>query len=133
MEALILAFAMTSNVYSLPPGLLSAICLVESGHSVEAIARNDGGSDSLGACQVKLGTAKMLGFKGTEKQLMAPNTNVKYAGKYLAYQLNRYNKDLPCAIAAYNTGTCLKHNLQIVNKPYVNKVMVAWKGANAPN
>lgn len=116
-----------TNMYHLPQGLLSAVCLVESGHSIAAITYDDGGSDSLGVCQVKLDTARMLGFKGTAEQLRTPQINAKYAGKYLSKQITRYNKDLSCAVAAYNAGSCLKIGKKIVNQQYVDKVMSAWR------
>ena len=54
---------------------------------------------------VKLATARAMGFKGTEKQLSSPDTNIEYAAKYLAYQLKRYNGNYEKAIVSYNRGS----------------------------
>lgn len=98
-------FIAVSQTFSLPPGLLSAVCFVESGHRPNAHNEYDGGSPSLGVCQIKLSTARLLGFKGTEKELKDPENNVFYAGKYLASQLRRYSYDPVKGIAAYNSGS----------------------------
>lgn len=120
-------FSFVSADFNLPPGMLRALCYVESAHNVNAVHNDDGTSDSLGVCQIKLETAKLLGFKGTKKDLMVPGTNVYYAGKYLHKQLKRYKNNNIKAIAAYNAGTYKKTDSGIVkNKHYVNKVLAAW-------
>ena len=118
--------ALSINV-ELPPGLLSAVCYVESRHKHKAINLNDGGEDSLGVCQIKLNTARLVGFKGTNKQLMHPTTNALYAAKYLKKQLLRYNNDPRKAVAAYNAGK-VRYNKDglIMNRLYVAKVFKAW-------
>lgn len=127
MATLMLLFATTTHTFNLPEGLLSSLCYVESGHVVNAISYMDGGkTDSLGICQVKLNTARYMGFKGTAAQLRHnPTYNVYYAGKYLSYQMLRYNGDIPKAVAAYNAGSC-PHGV-IKNHKYVSKVFLAWE------
>lgn len=120
-------FVTATQTHSLPVGLLSALCYVESTHNVSAIHHDDGGGNSVGVCQVKLETAKMLGFKGTERQLMDPKVNVEYAAKYLKKQLNRYGQNSPKAVAAYNAGTYHPGKKDFAkNQHYVNKVFAAW-------
>lgn len=126
VSSLALLFASVTSTYHLPTGLLGAICYVESGHKVAAINHHDGGSSSLGTCQIKINTARLVGFKGTEKQLMEPANNVKYAGAYLAYQIKRYNH-IPSAVAAYNAGSLkLNSKGKIVNQKYVDLVFNKW-------
>jgi soluble lytic murein transglycosylase-like protein len=126
MATLSALFLSVSSLFSLPPGYLSALCFVESHHDHKAIHRQDGKSNSLGACQVKLATAQMLGFKGTEKELMKPEVNVYYAGAYLNRQIRRYD-DIPLAIAAYNSGTLRVDAAgHIKNWIYVRKVFQAY-------
>ena len=84
--------------------MLESVCWVESKHKITAIHKNDGDSDSLGVCQIKLKTAKWLGFKGNSEELMDPENNIKYAGKYLAKQINRYKGNTKKAVIAYNRG-----------------------------
>lgn len=108
--------------YGLPPGLLSSLCYVESKHDINAIHHDDGDMNSVGICQVKLKTAKWLGFKGTEKQLMDPATNIDFAAKYLKYQINRY-KSLQKAVIAYNKG----HAGNLTYTAYQDKVFKTWR------
>jgi soluble lytic murein transglycosylase-like protein len=81
--------------------ILVAICTHESGLS--NIVTQDHGSPSIGICQIKSGTAQMLGYKGEPEGLLDPKTNAYYAAAYLKYQHNRYG-DWCMTIAAYNAG-----------------------------
>lgn len=101
---LALIFTTATQQFALPNGLLPSLCYVETKHDVNAVHYDDGGSDSLGICQIKLSTAKSLGFKGTQKQLMLPNTNIFYAAKFLRYQITRYHGNITKAVVAYNKG-----------------------------
>lgn len=126
MSNLLLIFASVTQTLSLPTGLLSSLCFVESKHNLTAVVKNDGGTPSIGVCQVKLATAKMLGFKGNEKELKKPIVNIYYAGLYLSKQINRY-KDVTKGIAAYNSGSYITNNSgKTVNHKYVRKVLLAW-------
>lgn len=112
----------------LPKGLLSALCFVESSHRPAAVNQDDRGSASIGLCQIKLETARLVGFKGTAKQLQTdPKVNAMYAAKYLKKQLNRYSGDVRKAVAAYNAGTYFpRRDGLAMNQSYVNKVFKAW-------
>ena len=119
--ALAIIFLNASQTFTLPPALLDSLCFVESGHNQAAVHLDDGGSNSVGVCQVKLRTARWLGFKGTEQQLLKPKTNVYYAAKYLAYQLHRY-KNVEKAIVAYNKGNATN----LLSSKYSVKVINQW-------
>jgi soluble lytic murein transglycosylase-like protein len=107
-----------------PGTLLLAICTVESG-GTNYVRAHDGPSSTFGVCQIKSETAKMLGFKGKESDLMKPKVNIEYAARYLRYQLDRYDGDICRATAAYNTGTYLPSD-KVLGRPknfgYVKKV-----------
>src|ERR1700692_3723359 len=94
-------FILYSAQFNLPDGLLSSLCYVESGHNIEAVHLADGNGNSIGACQIKLKTARFMGFRGTEKQLMRPDVNIYYAAWYLRYQINRY-RSVRKGVIAYN-------------------------------
>lgn len=129
MTQTMLAFIFVNMTMSfhLPSGMLSAVCYVESHHVVHALHVDDGSGPSLGVCQVKLATARMLGFRGSEADLMRPKINAFYAALYLNRQLERYNDDTAKAIAAYNSGTYRERAPGYpVNIDYVNKVYKAW-------
>jgi soluble lytic murein transglycosylase-like protein len=100
---LLTIFTAVTLQLNLPPNLLSSICWIESRHKVNAVHKDDGGESSLGVCQIKYSTAKWLGFKGKQKELMNPKINIYYAGLYLKYNLKRYN-NISRAVVAYNRG-----------------------------
>lgn len=100
--------------------LLSALCWVESSHR-SVIRILDGSSPSIGVCQVKLRTARSVGFTGTAKELLKPEINIFIAAKYLHYQLERYNQNWKMAVTAYNRGK-FKGRL---NNHYVIQVLLA--------
>lgn len=85
--------------------LLLAICSHESGGFKYDNNENDRGTPSIGICQMKEATAKMIGFKGNRVALRKPRTNALWAARYLKMQMLRYDND-PCkAVAAYNAGS----------------------------
>lgn len=124
MTELALLFSVVSQIYDLPPGLLSAICEVESNHDVNAYVHDDGGSPSIGICQLKMGTASDLGFKGTVLDLHDVHTNVRFAGLYLRRKLDTYGGDVDRAICAYNRGSCKPGQ----GVEYRAKVRKIWEG-----
>lgn len=115
----------TSMQLNLPPNLLQSICYVESTHRINSVHYNDGTSNSIGICQIKLRTAQWLGFKGTERELMEPNVNIYYAGLYLRHQLTRY-KVVNKAVIAYNQG----HAGLLTSSKYQIKVYKQWRIAD---
>ena len=124
-EYLILQFAFVTQTFNLPPGLLEAIARVESNHDHLAYVHNDGGSPSVGLMQLKVPTAQLCGFKGSEADLRLVHNNVFYAGCYLRRKLDTYGGDVARAICAYNRGSCKPGQ----GKAYTDKVMKAWVGA----
>ena len=120
------ALFLSANVtFNLPPGLLESLCYVESKHQVNAIHKADGDTDSYGICQIKLETARWLGFHGTAKQLMVPKTNIYYAAKYLSVQRKRYKGSLQKAVVAYNMG-----HARTTESAYSRKVFEQWRIAS---
>jgi soluble lytic murein transglycosylase-like protein len=126
--ALTALFLAATATYHLPKGLLPALCFVESHFDTGAINPDDRGGPSRGVCQVQERTARFLGFTGTVEQLMDPRTNIKYAARYLRYQLRRYQGDVVKAVAAYNSGSYLEAEDGLpVNRGYVVKVLRAHR------
>ena len=97
------------------PNLLSAVCFVESGHKPSAYVAMDGQSPSYGLCQIKLATARQVGFEGSTRDLMHPATNALYAAKYLRWQYERYGS-WDKAVSAYNAGRAIKGNAGYVGR-----------------
>lgn len=115
-------FVLYGAQFNLPAGLLSSLCFVESRHDVSAIHMHDGSGNSVGVCQIKLKTARYLGFKGTEKQLMRPDVNIYYAAAYLRYQMNRY-RSIKKGVIAYNIGNARG----LTSTIYQTKVFKQWR------
>jgi soluble lytic murein transglycosylase-like protein len=107
---------MAGLVTGVDPALLSSLCFVESNHNINAYVHQDGGTPSYGLCQVKLETARALGFTGRAEELMDPSSNALYAALYLKRQHKRYGT-WEKAVSAYNCGHACG------NKSYVRKVM----------
>lgn len=122
MSTLSVLFLTMSIKYGLPPDLLSSLCWVESRHNISAVHHDDGGSDSLGICQIKHSTAEELGFKGTPKQLMEPRYNIKYAAIYLSKQIKRYNS-IERGVIAYNRGNAK----DLTTSRYQRRVFRKWR------
>ncbi len=113
---------LTSTQFDLPQGLLASVCFIESHHNTQAIHRNDGQGDSLGLCQIKLKTAKFLGFKGTAEQLMEPQINIWYAAKYLSKHYKKYG-NIKKSLIAYNKGNAKG----LIRSEYSDKVLTNWR------
>lgn len=123
MTTLTALFVTISSQVGLPPGLLSSLCYVESKHKINAIHHDDGDQDSLGVCQIKLTSARQMGFRGTAKQLMEPRYNVKYAARYLKYQISRYNNSITKGVIAYNLGNARG----LTSTKYQRRVFRKWR------
>lgn len=122
-----LVFLSASQAFNLPPGLLSALCYVESHHRIKAVNQYDGDSASHGICQIKEATARHMGFQDQSQLLLDPNINIYYAAKYLSKQIDRYDGDIRKAVAAYNAGSHKENAYGVTrNIKYVNKVFKAW-------
>ena len=119
-------FISASMQFNLPPGLLSSLCFVESRHDVTAIHVDDGGTDSIGVCQIKLKTSQWLGFDGNEEDLLEPKTNILYAAAYIRYNMDRYDGQVERAVVAYNKGNAKG----LTRTTYSMKVMNEWRNNN---
>ncbi len=152
-------FHKVSIEQNVPENLLRAICYTETGYRPTAYRNGDGGhlNSAFGICQVLYKTASQYGLKDAKCQkdfskkkhndkgcsLFDVEINLKYASKYLRYQLDRYKNDRIKAIAAYNAGSyivCKDSGIfhaptidikcvqgQIRNLQYVEKVLKALR------
>jgi soluble lytic murein transglycosylase-like protein len=118
--------------FNLDSELLFAICQVESKCSPRLVNRNDGTkaqkalgirSKSSGMFQIKLATARSLGFSGPDKDLLLPHVNTFYAAKLIRRLFDKYD-DIFKVISSYNAGHPITGN-----KAYVNRVMRYYRRA----
>lgn len=126
----IIEAAISQNV---PPLILISICSVESSLNPYTTNFNDGHGNSHGLCQIQTRTARWMGFKGEISHLYNTKINVKYAAKYLRYQLTRYDNNIVKAISAYNAGRYIKNNSQYVNKVLNNVYTQGMKYGSCNN
>src|ERR1700740_535886 len=85
-EAMVAAEAQANLV---PEELVHRVIVRESKYHPQLIGR--GGT--IGLMQIKLGTARGLGYTGTAEGLRDPGTNLKYGIKYLAGAYRAANGD----------------------------------------
>ncbi len=96
--------------WSLDPDVLVALCYEESRCIPNRINKDDGTkyqkqlgikSKSHGLFQIKLATARALGFGGSAKDLLDPEINSFYAAKLLRSLYDKYGT-IDRALSAYN-------------------------------
>lgn len=113
-EDIIKKHAATNNV---PVDLAHAVVKTESNYNKKARGR----AGEIGLMQIKLSTARSLGYRGSAKALYDPQTNIEYGMKYLglAHQLSGGN--MCNTILKYNAGHAAKR-MNPVSARYCSKV-----------
>ena len=83
-----------------PFALADAVVKVESNYNPRAANR----SGAMGLMQIKTQTARGEGFSGSSSDLLNPETNVRYAMKYLATAYRMAGGDLCGTVMRYQQG-----------------------------
>lgn len=85
--------------HGVPESLVRRVIKKESGGNARAVS-----AGNYGLMQIRLGTARSMGYSGSAAGLLDPNTNMTYAVKYLAgaYRAAGGNADL--AVRYYQSG-----------------------------
>jgi soluble lytic murein transglycosylase-like protein len=96
-DALVTTHARSNEV---PEALVHRVIVRESRYRAGLVGR--GGT--IGLMQIKLATARSLGYTGTADGLRDPNTNLTYAVKYLAGAYRAANGDHNRAMHYYASG-----------------------------
>jgi soluble lytic murein transglycosylase-like protein len=96
-DALIAQHAQANNV---PEALVHRVIVRESRYQPQLVGR--GGA--IGLMQIKLATARSMGYTGDAAGLRDPNTNLTYAVKYLAGAYRAANGDHARAMHYYAAG-----------------------------
>ena len=96
-EKIIVRYAKT---YGVPVGLAKAVVKIESGFRPNL----RGKAGEIGLMQVKLSTARGLGYSGSAMALYNPDTNIRYGMKYLAMAHKIGGKTTCGTILRYNAG-----------------------------
>ena len=92
--------AVHSKTYDVPEALVHRVIVRESKYQPHLI----GHGGTIGLMQIKLGTARSLGFTGTAEELRDPDTNLMYGIKYLAGAYRVANDDHRRSIRLYAAG-----------------------------
>ncbi len=95
-DAMVAAHAQANG---LPVELVHRVIMRESRYNPRAVHRGN-----YGMMQIKLATARGLGYTGTAEGLLDPETNLTYAVKYLAGAYHAANGNHNRAVAYYAGG-----------------------------
>jgi soluble lytic murein transglycosylase-like protein len=89
-----------ASANGVPVALVHRVIMRESRYNASVIGR--GGA--IGLMQIKLSTARGLGYTGSAEGLRDPDTNLTYAVKYLAGAYRAANGDHTRAVGYYASG-----------------------------
>src|SRR6202022_4047749 len=89
-----------ANANAVPEALVHRVIVRESRYQTHLVGR--GGT--IGLMQIKLATARSLGYTGDAPPPRDPNTNLTYAVKYLAGAYRAANGDHNRAVSYYSSG-----------------------------
>lgn len=103
--------------HGVPSNLAHAIVRVESNFNPRARGR----AGEVGLMQIKLGTARQMGYRGSRKGLYDPETNIKYGMKYLAGAHKLSGGDTCGTVLRYNAGHGAKR-MNPISSRYCKKV-----------
>jgi soluble lytic murein transglycosylase-like protein len=96
IEVLIVEHAKT---HGLPAALLRLVIRRESNFNPRAVYRGN-----FGLMQIRLGTARALGYRGTAEGLLDPATNMTYGVSYLAGAYRAAHGDEERTLVLYSRG-----------------------------
>ena len=84
----------------LDPALIDAVMAIESNYQVNTM----GAAGEIGLMQVLPSTAKLLGFRGDDSELVEAATNIRLGATYLAGAWNLAHGDLCRSLMKYRAG-----------------------------
>src|SRR5664279_3057292 len=96
LDSMIARHAAANN---LPEALVRRIIKRESGGNPRVISKGN-----YGLMQIRLGTARAMGYRGTAAGLLDPDTNMTYAVKYLAGAYHAADGNANRAVHYYAAG-----------------------------
>ena len=91
--------AAQASVNGVPVSLVERVIKRESGGNPRAVSRGN-----YGLMQIRLGTARAMGFSGSAAELLDPQVNMTYAVRYLAGAYRAANGNENRAVALYASG-----------------------------
>jgi soluble lytic murein transglycosylase-like protein len=91
--------AAQASANGVPVSLVERVIKRESGGNPRAVSRGN-----YGLMQIRLGTARAMGFSGSAAELLDPQINMTYAVRYLAGAYRAANGNESRAVALYASG-----------------------------
>ena len=91
--------AAQASANGVPQSLVNRVIKRESGGNARAVSRGN-----FGLMQIRLGTARAMGYGGSAAGLLDPATNMTYAVRYLAGAYRAAGGDENRAVALYARG-----------------------------
>ena len=91
--------ASQASANGVPELLVERVIKRESGGNPRAVSRGN-----YGLMQIRLGTARAMGFSGSAAELLDPQVNMTYAVRYLAGAYRAANGNENRAVALYASG-----------------------------
>jgi len=108
---------------AVPVALAHAVIRIESNYNSKIVH-----AGNYGLMQIKLATARSLGFDGSARALLDPGVNLHYGLKYLGDAYQQAGGDLCRAIMKYQSGHRALR-MSAANRKYCQKVkslMASW-------
>ncbi len=112
-----------ANSYGVPVNLAHAVISIESNYRPGI----RGKAGEIGLMQVKLQTARGLGYRGSAKGLFNPDTNIRYGMAYLGGARKLGGKSVCGTILRYNAGHYAKR-MNPTSAKYCAKVKAQMNG-----
>jgi soluble lytic murein transglycosylase-like protein len=84
---------------ALPAALANAVIRIESNYNPRIVH-----AGNYGLTQIKLATARAVGFGGSASELLDPDTNLRYGLKYLGSVYEQSQGDLCLTVMKYQSG-----------------------------
>jgi soluble lytic murein transglycosylase-like protein len=112
-----------ARTYGVPVSLAHAVIRVESNYKAKARGR----AGEIGLMQLKLQTARGLGYRGSAKGLYHPATNIRYGMAYLGQARKLGGRSVCGTILKYNAGHYAKR-MNPVSAKYCSKVKKHLRG-----
>jgi soluble lytic murein transglycosylase-like protein len=101
---------------ALPVALANAVIRLESNYNPKIVH-----AGNYGLMQIRLTTARSLGFAGTPAELLDPDTNLRFGLKYLGGAYAQAQGDVCRAIMKYQSGL-LSIRMSAANRIYCQRV-----------
>ena len=92
--------AAQAAAHGVPVALAHAVVTIESNYRPRVVSKGN-----YGLMQIRLGTARAMGFRGAPRDLLDPAVNTRYAMRYLGRAWRSAGGDVCRTIQRYQTGS----------------------------